>query len=146
MTVVEKIEGLRDENGNAYRFTIDMCNAHIEGTDIEILGGSHKIDTTYKAVVEFIKMHNLNVVRESDNWELSTNELKELLTNRGFYTGNLWQVEDVKGIFKCDDDEAQDVLDSALTNEETMNQIWFAVRFHADEYGLKELKSKDRLY
>jgi|TARA_R110000751_G_scaffold76275_7_gene153742 hypothetical protein len=57
MTVVEKIEGLRDENGNAYRFTIDMCNAQIEETNIEILGGAFKIDTTYKAVVEFIKQY-----------------------------------------------------------------------------------------
>ena len=58
MPVVEKIESLRDANGNAYRFTIDMCNAQIEGTHIEILGGSHKIDTTYQAVVEFINQYN----------------------------------------------------------------------------------------
>ena len=58
MPVVEKIEGLRDENGNAYRFTIDMCNAQIEETNIEILGGAFKIDTTYKAVVEFINHIN----------------------------------------------------------------------------------------
>ena len=54
MPVVEKIESLRDTNGNAYRFTIDMCNAQIEETNIEILGGAFKLDTTYKAVVEFI--------------------------------------------------------------------------------------------
>ena len=58
MPVVEKIEGLRDENGNAYRFTIDMCNAQIEEANIEILGGAFKIDTTYKAVVEFINHIN----------------------------------------------------------------------------------------
>jgi hypothetical protein len=55
MTVVEKIESLRDPNGNAYRFTIDMCNAQIEETNIEILGGAYKLDTTYEAVVQFIK-------------------------------------------------------------------------------------------
>ena len=55
MPVVEKIESLRDVNGNAYRFTIDMCNAQIEGTNIEIIGGSYKRDTTYKAVIQFIK-------------------------------------------------------------------------------------------
>ena len=80
------------------------------------------------------------VVRESDNWELSTDELKKLLANRGIYTGNLWQVEDVKGLFKCNDDEAQDVLDSALTNEATMDQIWLAIRFHAEDNGLKEIE------
>jgi hypothetical protein len=58
MPVVEKIEGLRDENGNAYRFNIDMCNAQIEETHIEILGGAFKIDTTYKAVVQFINQYN----------------------------------------------------------------------------------------
>jgi hypothetical protein len=58
MPVVEKIESLRDTNGNAYRFTIDMCNAQIEETNIEILGGAFKLDTTYKAVVEFINQNN----------------------------------------------------------------------------------------
>jgi len=58
MTVVEKIEGLRDSSGNAYRFNIDMCNAQIEGTNIEILGGAYKLETTYKAVIQFIKKYN----------------------------------------------------------------------------------------
>ena len=58
MPVVEKIEGLRDSKGNAYRFSIDMCNAQIEGANIEILGGTFKLDTTYKAVVEFINQLN----------------------------------------------------------------------------------------
>jgi len=58
MPVVEKIESLRDANGDAYRFTIDMCNAQIEGTHIEIIGGAYKLNTTYKAVVEFIKTYN----------------------------------------------------------------------------------------
>jgi hypothetical protein len=62
MTVVEKIESLRDVNGNAYRFTIDMCNAQIEGTNIEILGGAFKIDTTYKAVIQFIKVNKIEVL------------------------------------------------------------------------------------
>jgi hypothetical protein len=58
MPVVEKIEGLRDSKGNAYRFSIDMCNAQIEGANIEILGGAFKLDTTYNAVVKFIKWYN----------------------------------------------------------------------------------------
>ena len=58
MPVVEKIESLRDANGDAYRFTIDMCNAQIEGTHIEIIGGAYKLNTTYQAVVEFINQLN----------------------------------------------------------------------------------------
>ena len=61
MPVVEKIESLRDANGNAYRFTIDMCNAQIEETNIEILGGRFKLDTTHKAVVQFINQYNKTI-------------------------------------------------------------------------------------
>jgi hypothetical protein len=57
MPVIEKIESLRDNNGDAYRFTIDMCNAQIEGTEIEIIGGENKIKTTHQAVVEFINLN-----------------------------------------------------------------------------------------
>tara|TARA_B110000495_G_scaffold58219_1_gene49340 strand:+ start:89 stop:577 length:489 start_codon:yes stop_codon:yes gene_type:complete len=58
MEVVEKIESLRDLDGNAYRFSIDMCNVSIENTDIEILGGDFKFNTTYNAVVKFINEYN----------------------------------------------------------------------------------------
>ena len=60
MSVVEKIESRRNPNGNAYRVTIDMCNVEIEGAGIEILGGTYKLDTTYQAVVQFIKNYKNN--------------------------------------------------------------------------------------
>ena len=74
MPVVEKIEGLRDSKGDAYRFSIDMCNAQIEtswdwGTNIEILGGSFKLDTTYKAVVEFIKKRSEAIINRLEFWD-----------------------------------------------------------------------------
>jgi len=74
MPVVEKIEGLRDSKGDAYRFSIDMCNAQIEtswdwGTNIEILGGSFKLDTTYKAVVEFIKKRSDAIINRLEFWD-----------------------------------------------------------------------------
>jgi hypothetical protein len=58
MPVVDRIESLRNEDGNAYRFTIDMCNAKIDETNIDIIGGSYKLDSTYKAVVEFINKYS----------------------------------------------------------------------------------------
>lgn len=61
MPVVEKIESLRDPKDNAYRFTIDMCNAQIEETNIEMLGGVNKLDTTYDAVVQFINQYNKTI-------------------------------------------------------------------------------------
>ncbi len=67
MPVVEKIESLRDPNGNAYRFTIDMCNAQIEGTRIEVIGGAYKLDTVYKTVVEFINQYGIYTNVDKNN-------------------------------------------------------------------------------
>ena len=61
MPVVEKIESLRDPKDNAYRFSIDMCNAQIEGARIEMLGGVNKLDTIYDAVVQFINQYNKTI-------------------------------------------------------------------------------------
>ena len=52
---------------------------------------------------------------------------------------NLWQVDDVKSKFKCTDDEALEVLEQALTNEYTMEQIWFAIDYHGVENELNQI-------
>lgn len=56
-----------------------------------------------------------------------------------YQTQNLWCIEDVKSKFKSDDDEALEVLGSALTNDATMEQIWYAIESHAEEMGLEEV-------
>jgi hypothetical protein len=59
-------------------------------------------------------------------------QLKEELSRRGFFTDNLWSVHDVKGIFNVTDDEAQEVLEKSLTNDATMEQVWFSIRTFGD--------------
>ena len=54
-------------------------------------------------------------------------ELKNELSRRGFFTDNLWCVEDVKSRFVVTDDEAQEVLEKSLTNDATMEQIWLSI-------------------
>ena len=62
MPVVDKIESMRDSDGNAYRFSIEMCNAEIENTNIQLLGEKYKIDAVYKVAVKFIKaVHTLKI-------------------------------------------------------------------------------------
>ena len=63
---------------------------------------------------------------------------KAILTESGYYTDNLWSVRDVTHRFKCTDEEAQYILDSALQNEATMEQIRFAIGFHAEYRGYEE--------
>jgi hypothetical protein len=64
--------------------------------------------------------------------ELTDQQLKEELSRRGFFTDNLWSVQDVKGMFKVTDDEAQEVLDKSLTNDATMEQIWLSIGIFGD--------------
>jgi hypothetical protein len=71
---------------------------------------------------------------------LTDTELREELSRRGFYTSNLWHVEDVKVRFNADDDDAQEILDSALTNDATMEQIWLAIEMDADDNGFNRIE------
>jgi hypothetical protein len=67
-------------------------------------------------------------------------ELKDELSRRGYFTDNLWCVEDVKSKFIVTDEEAQDILDQSLTNEATMQQIWFSIQTFGEMEGYKEVE------
>ena len=59
---------------------------------------------------------------------MTVEQAKEVLRQNGFFVDNLWHVDDVKLRYNCDDDEqAQEILNGALTNDATMEQIWFAI-------------------
>jgi len=64
---------------------------------------------------------------------------KALLKENGYQVYNLWHIDDVKSKFECTDDEAHGVLINALQNDATMEQIWFAIDFHAEDEGLKKI-------
>jgi hypothetical protein len=68
---------------------------------------------------------------------MNVEEAKAFLKSQGFFTDNLWHVEDVKSKFNCDDDEAQYILEQSLTNEATMEQIWFSIREFGEMEGLE---------
>ena len=66
--------------------------------------------------------------------ECGDNDLPNI--REDYQTENLWCVADVKSKFKCTDDEALEVLEQALTNDATMEQIWFAIDFHGSDNEL----------
>jgi hypothetical protein len=62
---------------------------------------------------------------------------KLVLKQAGYFVDNLWHVDDVKERYNCnDDDQAQEILESALTNGATMEQVWFAIDMVAQDEGL----------
>jgi hypothetical protein len=68
----------------------------------------------------------------------STEDLMAELKSRGKFVDNLWTIEDVQSRFNCTDDEAQEVLEQALTNDATMEQIWLAIEFHGEDNELNK--------
>ena len=69
---------------------------------------------------------------------MTIEQAKEVLRENGYFVDNLWHVDDVKLRYQCNDDEqAQDILNSALTNDATMEQVWFTIDMVAQDEGLE---------
>jgi hypothetical protein len=68
---------------------------------------------------------------------MTIQEAKDFLHSEGYYVGNLWTTQDVRFNFNCTEEEAQSILDLALTNDATMNQVWFAIDMIAIDRGFK---------
>ncbi len=75
-------------------------------------------------------MKNLN--------KYSSQELRAELQTRGFFTENLWHVNDVMDRFDCDEEKALEILCSALENQFTIESIFEIINQYAE--GLKENK------
>lgn len=69
---------------------------------------------------------------------------KETLRAAGYFTDNLWHIDDVKLNYQVfDNEDAQDILNQALTNEWVFDQIWYAIRNVAEYKGFKPLEDED---
>tara|TARA_R110001592_G_scaffold224678_1_gene480387 strand:- start:246 stop:473 length:228 start_codon:yes stop_codon:yes gene_type:complete len=73
--------------------------------------------------------------------DLTTGQLKEELTRRGYYTGNLWRIDDVQNRFEATEDEALDVLDDVLQGSWIIEQIFECIDDCAKFNELKERKA-----
>jgi hypothetical protein len=63
-------------------------------------------------------------------------DAKALLESQGYFTGNLWCVDDVKGKFDCTDEQAQEILRIAFANDATYQQIWLSIDYAGESIGL----------
>lgn len=74
------------------------------------------------------------------NTQEEIRKAKKVLKSNGYYTDNLWSVEDVKSKYLCSDEQAYSILNSALKNEATMEQIWLAIDIYSEEENLPKIK------
>lgn len=52
---------------------------------------------------------------------------RSILKSHGYYVSNLWHIADVQGRHDCSDEEAYEILDTAMQNEATYEQIWMSI-------------------
>ena len=64
-------------------------------------------------------------------------QAKDILRSAGYFVDNLWQTFDVTMNYDCTEEEAQEVLKGALTNEATYQQIWEAISYETESMRLK---------
>jgi hypothetical protein len=64
---------------------------------------------------------------------------KQVLRQNGYFVDNLWRVEDVQSKYNCTEEQAQVILEQSLTNEATMEQIWFSIKEFSEIANLKEV-------
>jgi hypothetical protein len=62
---------------------------------------------------------------------------KAILKQHGYFVDNLWSVQDVTDRYECTEEQAQEVLNRALTNEGTVEQIWFDINYACDYLNIK---------
>ena len=71
---------------------------------------------------------------------MNVKQAKDHLEINGFYVYNLWQVSDVQNMFECTDEQAQEVLHDALTNDYISERIFNEITDYATMRGFVEKK------
>ena len=67
---------------------------------------------------------------------MNEQEAREVLRNAGYCVDRLWSIEDVQMNFRCSDEVAMEVLNSALNNDYITEEIFDCIDNVATELGL----------
>lgn len=73
--------------------------------------------------------------------ETEVEKAKAVLKQYGYFVDNLWSTQDVTYRYECTEEQAQEVLDTALNNEATREQIFYAIGDACDYLNI-ELKEE----
>lgn len=67
-------------------------------------------------------------------------EARLFLKSKGYFMENLWTTDDVTQNYDCTQEQAHQVLEMALTNEATIEQIFLAIDDACETLEIKQLK------
>ena len=66
-------------------------------------------------------------------------EARALLRSKGYFTDNLWTTDDVTQNYNCTQEQAQQVLEMALTNDSVIEHIFQAIDDACDTLEIKQI-------
>ena len=77
--------------------------------------------------------------------EQLNNEVKAraVLRSKGYFVDNLWHVDDVMSLYHCSKEKAYDVLQRALVNEGTKEQIHISIDDACDSLAINKKTDDD---
>lgn len=74
---------------------------------------------------------------------MTTEQAKQVLRDAGYYVDNLWHINDVMDRFECNEQEAQEVLNVALTSGHVMETIHYTISYVIYESASLDYKRKE---
>lgn len=93
-----------------------------------------------EAIAKERNMHLSESLVENKLADLSDSELREELKRRGYYTDNLWHVQDIKESstdvmpsITFHSEEAQEILNRVMTSPYIMETIWDSIYLELNE-------------
>ena len=75
--------------------------------------------------------------------EISSEDLRQELELRGWYTQNLWHVDDVMQNYDCTSEDAMSVLEEVLTSESYMEETFNAISDQAEHMEYHKIYDND---
>ena len=69
--------------------------------------------------------------------EVSSEDLRQELELRGWYTQNLWHVDDVMQNYDCASEDAMRVLDFVLTSDHVTEEVFRGIDYQAEYSNIK---------
>ena len=84
-----------------------------------------------------IKSKAYQEMKGIDLKNVSEQDLRDELQLRGYFTDNLWHINDVDRLYDVEQDDALYILNDALTNEWITEQIFSKIEDVASEQGFK---------
>ncbi|MDO6737059.1 hypothetical protein [Wenyingzhuangia sp. 2_MG-2023] len=104
----------------------------------------------------YIPSHLIIEEVKNDNKEFTPNEdcilldlvdkiqqAKDLLKDNGYFVDNLWTIHDVKKIFECSTNQAQEILKESLVNDSITDQVNLNIRLSGENKNLTAIEDME---